>query len=358
MDKLQLLQGMLRSDKVLVGEIRSKVGVCEPVGVIELQGKLQYSVAEGIIRDLKSSGVLSDKLFRLERDFAKIAGVDFEVCKWLNGMRARAPVKKVKQVVVKQKVVRPDFSCLGTMFGHIGSERLPVVLSASKVVDLASMPHLLVAGSTGSGKSVFLNVAVLSLMYKLSPEFCKLVLIDPKRVEFSFYKHVPYLYGPVASTLEDIDSVLSKLVDEMEWRYIEFERLCVKSIEAYNACGLKMPYIVLVIDELADLMMISDKSITVKIIRLAQLARAAGIHIIMATQRPVVEIITGLIKANMPARIAFRVESKQDSRIILDAPGADQLNGNGDMLFKFKGIIERQQGLFITEQQIKQICKL
>ena len=362
MDKIKQIQGMLKSDKVIINSIRSNVGRNEsPSIIIDLQNQLAYTKAESLISEIKSSGNffgIADKIIRFENEIKKLRSVEFQLWQYLNSVKTTIPFKKKTKLPEKETWLTIPVNFNGIQqFNHINNESLPIVLSIDKVIDLVKMPHLLVAGSTGSGKSVFLNVAILSLISKLDSNQCKLALIDPKRVEFSLYRSVPHLYSQIATKLDQIDELLANLIDEMEKRYSELQRVDVKSIESYNQQEKNnLPYIVIVIDELADLMMTTGKSVSDKITRLAQLARAAGIHIIMATQRPVAEIMTGLIKSNMPARISFRVESKADSRIILDESGAETLKGAGEMLFKCNGAIEKFQGIYIPEQQIKKIC--
>jgi S-DNA-T family DNA segregation ATPase FtsK/SpoIIIE len=183
----------------------------------------------------------------------------------------------------------------------------------------------------GSGKTVCINSLIMSMLFNSTPEDVRFIMIDPKRVEFSLYKNVEQLWSPVATKLEQIDNLFEKLVVEMEARYDKLEKESCKNLESYNSVVVnKLPYIVVVIDELADLMLVSGKELEDKIVRLAQLSRAVGIHLVMATQRPVVEIVTGLIKANMPVRVSFRVASKQDSRVILDDVGAESLERPGE----------------------------
>ncbi|MBU1248020.1 MAG: DNA translocase FtsK 4TM domain-containing protein [Proteobacteria bacterium] len=235
------------------------------------------------------------------------------------------------------------------------------------VADLARMPHLLVAGATGQGKSVFLNGILLSLLYKATPDQLKLLLIDPKRIELAVYAKLPHLIHPVVTDTSMAQSALEWAVHEMDERYEAMARLGVRNIASYNerlielgddlpdeAIGLQpMPYLVIVIDELADLMMTSSKEVQQLIIRLAQLARAAGIHLILATQRPSVDVVTGLIKANFPTRISFQVTSKHDSRTILDAMGAEKLLGRGDMLYMPGGSrIMRLHGCLVEDAEI------
>ncbi len=240
--------------------------------------------------------------------------------------------------------------------------RLPIALGKSisgmpLVGDLTSMPHLLIAGTTGSGKSVCINTIIVSLLYKLSPDLCKFILIDPKMLELSTYEGIPHLLTPVITDAKKATSALSWTVKEMNSRYKLMSKVGVRNIDGYNAKHkLKMPYIVVVVDEMSDLMLVAGKEIENYIQKLSQMARAAGIHIIMATQRPSVDVITGTIKANFPTRISFQVSSKIDSRTILGEQGAEQLLGKGDMLFMSSANrIVRIHGPYVSEQEIEKI---
>jgi S-DNA-T family DNA segregation ATPase FtsK/SpoIIIE len=258
---------------------------------------------------------------------------------------------------------------------------LPLALGQSLsgetfVDDLADMPHLLVAGATGSGKSVCINTILLSLVYRFEPHQLKLVLVDPKHVELVPYHNLPHLLLPVLNEPEKVPEALDWLILEMEKRYKYFARLGVRNISMFNVKRAEntqplriqvgslefdlppqLPYIVMVIDELADLMMVAADEIERKIIRLAQLARAAGIHLVLATQRPSTNVITGLIKANIPARIAFRTTSGVDSRVIIDEPGSEKLLGKGDMLYKAPAVPRtmRIQGAFVSEEEVRRV---
>ena len=241
--------------------------------------------------------------------------------------------------------------------------KLPIALGKNisgtpLVGDLTSMPHLLIAGTTGSGKSVCINTIILSLLYRHSPEKCKFILIDPKMLELSTYEGVPHLLCPVITEAKKAASVLGWVVKEMENRYRLMTREGVRNIDGYNAkYKLSMPYIVVVVDEMSDLMLVAGKEIENYIQKLSQMARAAGIHIIMATQRPSVDVITGTIKANFPTRISFQVTSKIDSRTILGEQGAEQLLGKGDMLFMSSANrIIRIHGPYVSEQEIEKIA--
>jgi S-DNA-T family DNA segregation ATPase FtsK/SpoIIIE len=274
---------------------------------------------------------------------------------------------------------------------------LPLALGKSiagepVVVDLARMPHLLVAGTTGSGKSVGINAMVLSLLYRVTPEECRFLMIDPKMLELSVYNGIPHLLCPVVTEPQKAVAALNWVVAEMEERYKRMSKLSVRNIDVYNnrvrnamkrgeqlartvqtgfdpdtgeavyeheEMSLEpMPYIVVVVDEFADLMIVAGKEIEAAVQRLAQMARAAGIHLIMATQRPSVDIITGTIKANFPTRISFKVASRIDSRTILNEQGAEQLLGQGDMLFSNGGgQVARVHGCFVADEEVEQVAR-
>lgn len=235
--------------------------------------------------------------------------------------------------------------------------------TASKpvIIDLDKMPHCLIAGTTGSGKSVMLNAFITSLLFRNSPDELKLILIDPKRVELTNYNGIPHLLTPVITEPEKILSALKWAMAEMDRRYKLFQSVGVRNISGYNEMSgfQALPYIVIVIDELADLMMFAPVEIEDAITRIAQLARATGIHLVVATQRPSVDVITGLIKANIPCRIAFNVSSMIDSRVILDGPGAEKLLGRGDMLFLPPDASKpmRIQGVYVQDAEINNLIK-
>ena len=240
--------------------------------------------------------------------------------------------------------------------------KLPIALGKSIsgipiTGDLSSMPHLLIAGTTGSGKSVCINTIILSLLYKHSPDKCKFILIDPKMLELSTYEGIPHLLCPVITEAKKAASVLGWVVKEMESRYKLMTREGVKNIDGYNTKhSHSMPYIIVIVDEMSDLMLVAGKEIENYIQKLSQMARAAGIHIIMATQRPSVDVITGTIKANFPTRISFQVTSKIDSRTILGEQGAEQLLGKGDMLYMSSANrIIRIHAPYVSESEIDKI---
>ncbi len=229
----------------------------------------------------------------------------------------------------------------------------------SVYIDLSKMPHLLIAGSTGTGKSVCLNVLLASLLLRSSPNEVRMILIDPKKVELNHYESIPQLLTPVVTNMRDASAVLSNVVREMETRYELMGLARARNLRDWNAARAlagesPMPYMLVVIDELADLMMVAPAEVEDAIIRLAQKSRAVGIHLLLATQRPSADVITGMIKANVPSRIAFAVSSQVDSRVILDAGGAESLLGSGDMLFRPVGTsrLQRVQGAYVSEDEI------
>jgi S-DNA-T family DNA segregation ATPase FtsK/SpoIIIE len=249
------------------------------------------------------------------------------------------------------------------------------LIGRNRVSDLAQMPHLLIAGSTGTGKSVFINSVLMSILYKATPDEVKLVMVDPKRLELNLYEDIPHLLAPVVTDPKVAANVLRNAIREMERRLKLLAQRSVRNIDQYNRTFAKgqplslfenaedeehkpLPYIIIVIDELADLMMVDTNGVEESITRLAQMARAVGIHLILATQRPSVDVITGLIKANFPARISFRVASKVDSRTILDANGSESLLGRGDMLFLPAGSsrLHRIHGPLVSEDEVVAVC--
>ncbi len=244
--------------------------------------------------------------------------------------------------------------------------RLPLALGKDVngvpvVGDLTAMPHLLVAGATGSGKSVGLNAMICSILYKATPAVVRFLLIDPKRLELSVYEGIPHLLAPVVTDAKEAAARLRWIVGKMDERYKLLQGKQVRNIEGYNKAVTaeeRLPYWVVVVDELADLMMVSAGEVQTSLVRLAQIARAVGIHLIIATQRPSVDVVTGLIKANFPTRIAFQVASKVDSRTVLDGNGAEQLLGNGDMIFVPPGANKqvRVHGAWVADEEVRAVC--
>ena len=333
---------------------------------------------------------------------SKIISLSDDIARNMSAMSARVaiiPGKNVIGIEIPNSIKNPVY--LSELFKHeqfINNEKNLIlalgkdISGNAKFANLENMPHLLIAGTTGSGKSVGINVMITSILYKHSPEDCKFILTDPKMLELSVYEGVPHLITPVVTDPKKAIVALKWVVREMESRYKKMSLLGVRNIENYNQriqeaisksekivrsvpSGIssetgqpttkqieienkKMPFIVVVVDEMADLMMVAGKEIEHAIQRLSQMARAAGIHLIMATQRPSVDVITGTIKANFPSRISFQVSSKFDSRTILGDEGAERLLGKGDMLMMTAGgVTTRIHGPFISDQEIENIVK-
>ncbi len=284
-----------------------------------------------------------------------------------NGVRIEAPIPGKSAIGIEAPNTKNDMVCFREVVQDEGvrkaESRLCIGLGkdiSGNIIscDIAKMPHMLVAGSTGSGKSVCINTIIAGILYKATPDEVKLILVDPKVVELSNYNGIPHLLTPVVTEPKKAASALHWAVQEMEKRYQMFADQNVRNIDTYNAkAETKMPFIVIIIDELSDLMMVAKVDVEDAILRLAQKARAAGIHLIVATQRPSVDVITGIVKANIPSRIAFAVSSQTDSRTILDMGGAEKLLGKGDMLFKPLGMNNpvRVQGAFVTDDELAAI---
>lgn len=327
------------------------------------------------------AGIKTSKLISLETDIAlrmKAISVRIAVVAGKDVIGIEIPNSNRKTVYLKEILQSNNF--------QNSTMKIPLVLGcdingAPIVTDLTTMPHLLIAGTTGSGKSVGINAMILSILYKLSPKQCKLIMIDPKMLELSVYQDIPHLITPVVTNPKQAISALKWVVKEMELRYYQMSVLGVRNIIGYNekildTQGIEdkkrellhdqgvniqfdpMPYIVVVIDEMADLMIVAGKEVEMAVQRLAQMARASGIHLIMATQRPSVDVITGTIKANFPTRISFQVSSKIDSRTILGEQGGEQLLGKGDMLYMSGvGRMQRVHGPFIADEEVGNIVK-
>jgi len=271
------------------------------------------------------------------------------------------PNREPKPVYIRELIESPDFYTLQYKIPFaIGKD----VAGSPVIADITKMPHLLIAGATGSGKSVCINSLIISILYRCMPDEVKLILIDPKVVELSLYNGIPHLLIPVVTDAKKAANALSWAVQEMANRYKLFAAAGVRDVIGYNKwCEEngqeKLPYIVIIIDELADLMMVSPAEVEDSICRLAQMARAAGMHLVVATQRPSVDVITGLIKANIPSRIAFAVSSQVDSRTILDQAGAEKLLGRGDMLYLPIGLAKplRVQGAYVSESEVEKVVE-
>ena len=286
-------------------------------------------------------------------------------------IRILAPIPGKQAVGVEVPNLSPNLVTLGDIFDDLPASASPVsvwlgkdISGASVWTDLARMPHILIAGTTGSGKSGCINTILTSILLRATPDDVRLILIDPKRIELNYYESIPHLLTPVVSSPKEASAVLLNVVTEMERRYERLSHLRARNLPEANRALRKrgeqeLPYLLVVIDELADLMMVSPQDVEDAIIRLAQKSRAVGIHLVLATQRPSVDVITGMIKANVPSRIAFAVSSQTDSRVILDSNGAESLLGQGDMLFKPLGTsrLQRVQGAFVTEEEIALIVE-
>ena len=308
-----------------------------------------------------AAGIKTSKIVNLTDDIARsTSSISTRIAPvpGKNTIGIEIPNKEIDPVSYRQIIESSEFA----------NPKVNIPITLGKTIagypivgDLVSMPHLLIAGTTGSGKSVCINTLILSILYKHTPETCKLILIDPKMLELSVYQGIPHLLSPVITEPKKATSALKWTVNEMETRYRKMTEEGVRNISSFNEKAKKegkkvMPYIIVVVDEMADLMMVSGKQVENYIQRLAQMARAAGIHIIMATQRPSVDVITGTIKANFPTRISFQVTSKIDSRTILGEQGAEQLLGKGDMLFMSSASrMVRIHGPFVSDSEIEKV---
>ena len=304
-----------------------------------------------------AAGVKVSKIVHLADDLAlKLAATDIRIEAPIPGKAAvgiEVPNKKLTGVALRDVLDTDAFKlAAGGVPVSLGKD----IAGNPVIADLTKMPHLLVAGSTGSGKSVCINTFIASILFKQRPEDVKLILVDPKVVELSNYNGIPHLLTPVVTDPKKAASVLRWAVREMDDRYKRFALTKTRDITRYNELhpDEAMPFIVIIIDELADLMMVASNDVEESICRLAQKARACGMHLVLATQRPSVDVLTGLIKANVPSRIAFAVSSQIDSRTILDMAGAEKLIGKGDMLFAPMGASKpiRVQGAFISDSEI------
>lgn len=355
-------------DASLMQELEKKAGA--------LQEKLERFGVFGKVVAIKRGPVVTLYEYQPQIDskISKIIALEDDLALTLQALSIRiiAPIpgrsvigfevaNKNRRAVSLANLIKSD------SFTHT-SAALPLILGedtigAPLVADLHKMPHVLMAGSTGSGKSVALNAMLISLLCKRSPDEVRLVIIDPKRLEFAPYADIAHLLFPIVTDTRQAAPVLRWVVDTMEERYELMAESGARNIQDYRASQAKqgsktlMPYIVVIIDELADLMMTSGREIEDLLIRITQMARAAGIHVIAATQRPSVDVITGLIKVNFPSRISFRVTSKVDSRTILDCVGADKLLGYGDMLFldATDGVLKRAHGAYVSDKEIEQV---
>ena len=286
-------------------------------------------------------------------------------------IRILAPIPGKQAVGVEVPNQTPNLVTLGDVFDELPASASPLAVWLGKDIagnsvwtDLARMPHILIAGTTGSGKSGCINTILSSILLRCTPDDVRMILVDPKRVELGFYESIPHLLTPVVSNPKVAAAVLANLLAEMERRYDKMSIVRARGLPELNRALRQrgedpLPYLLVVIDELADLMMTSPQAVEDAVIRLAQKSRAVGIHLVLATQRPSVDVITGMIKTNIPSRIAFAVSSQTDSRVILDASGAESLLGHGDMLFKPLGTsrLQRLQGAYVSEEEVTLIVE-
>ena len=348
-------KGKLKNDDFIDSEFLEKILL--DFGVNGSIKKVSHGPVVTLNEFEPAAGVKVSKIINLSDDIARNTSSESARIATIPGRNTvgiELPNSTRENVYLSEIISHSDFSKKDI--------RLPIALGKNisgipVVSDLASMPHLLIAGTTGSGKSVCINTIILSLLYRHTPDKCKFILIDPKMLELSTYEGIPHLLCPVITEAKKAASVLGWVVKEMESRYKLMTKEGVRNIDGYNnKHSLPMPYIVVVVDEMSDLMLVAGKEIENYIQKLSQMARAAGIHIIMATQRPSVDVITGTIKANFPTRISFQVTSKIDSRTILGEQGAEQLLGKGDMLYMSSANrIVRAHAPFVSENEIEKI---
>ncbi|HET9399903.1 MAG TPA: DNA translocase FtsK [Candidatus Acidoferrales bacterium] len=374
-----LLRSAERSEKLQEEELKACARAIEE--------KCKEFDVTGYVTQINPGPVVTTYEFKPEAGikYSRITGLQDDLCLALRAesilieriagkstVGIEVPNQHRQTIALRDEIESPEFTNSASKLTLAMGKDL---IGRHRITDLAQMPHLLIAGSTGTGKSVFLNSLIVSMLYKATPDELKLVMVDPKRLELGLYEGIPHLLAPVVTDPKIASNVLRNATREMERRLKLLAQRGVRNIDQYNRTFKSgeslslfenveetehkpLPYLVVVIDELADLMMVDTNNVEESITRLAQMARAVGIHLILATQRPSVDVITGLIKANFPARISFRVASKVDSRTILDSNGAESLLGRGDMLYLPAGSsrLHRMHGSLVTEEEIGAVC--
>jgi S-DNA-T family DNA segregation ATPase FtsK/SpoIIIE len=341
----QIITGKLASFNIPSRVVKWNAGPVVTQYEVEPDPSVKVSRIEGLADDLAMA--LAARTIRIEAPIPGKSVVGIEI-----------PNMDFNVVAIRRILEDPEVAGIGSRIAFaLGRD----VAGHARAADLAKMPHLLIAGATGSGKSVMVNALITSLLVRATPDEVRLILVDPKRVELAYYNGMPHLLVPVITEADRARAALKWAVAEMETRYRRFAGATARNIASYNETRVdpadRLPYIVIIVDELADLMMRDGRTVEDPIVRLAQKARATGIHLVLATQRPSVNVVTGLIKANFPSRIAFAMASQIDSRTILDAPGAEDLIGRGDMLFQPSDLPRpiRLQGVFVSDKEIRAV---
>ena len=340
-----IIAGKLASFNIPSRVVKWNAGPVVTQYEVEPDASVKVSRIEGLADDLAMA--LAARTIRIEAPIPGKSVVGIEI-----------PNMDFNVVAIRRILEDPEVAAIPSRIAFaLGRD----VAGHARAADLARMPHLLIAGATGSGKSVMVNALIASLLMRATPDEVRLILVDPKRVELADYNGVPHLLVPVITESERARAALKWAVAEMENRFRRFAGAAARNITAYNETRVdpadRMPYLVIIIDELADLMMRDGRTVEDSIVRLAQKARATGIHLVLATQRPSVNVVTGLIKANFPSRIAFAMASQIDSRTIIDAPGAEDLIGRGDMLFQPSDLPRpiRLQGVFVSDREVRAV---
>ncbi|HYN47655.1 MAG TPA: DNA translocase FtsK, partial [Candidatus Nanopelagicales bacterium] len=340
-----IIEGKLASFSIPSRVVKWNAGPVVTQYEVEPDPSVKVSRIEGLADDLAMA--LAARTIRIEAPIPGKSVVGIEI-----------PNMDFNVVAIRRILEDPEVAVIPSRIAFaLGRD----VAGHARAADLAKMPHLLIAGATGSGKSVMVNALIASLLMRATPDEVRLILVDPKRVELADYNGVPHLMVPVITEAERARAALKWAVAEMENRFRRFAGAAARNITAFNETRVdpadRMPYLVIVIDELADLMMRDGRAVEDPIVRLAQKARATGIHLVLATQRPSVNVVTGLIKANFPSRIAFAMASQIDSRTIIDAPGAEDLIGRGDMLFQPSDLPRpiRLQGVFVSDREVRAV---